>query len=911
MMKRKSSSGFTAIEVLLAGFLMTIIIAGAFLVFGALSEKSDLLFGDTELRQRIRYVEELLRRDLERAVPTAELEWYAELDGVPGPRFNPEPFADYGSDGVPDIAEIGYDGSPTTTGWVTGTPCDSLTYNPDPRCDNAPGFQFPHATFCSAGLPPLYVACPLNPLQQLEGNGILDPGEWLIDIDANGHYTGEPFWDYMQAATASDSWDQNGTLLTGSSLNYQFDIGTNLFTTGLGTRNLSRQVDFIDVDGDGVFSPTDQYWHGSVTSLGDPTPPEDDPLTLLVDETFSAIDGTLAIRGVAGAIPGGNSGLAYKRLTAGIQPLSPFGYIDFPFPTTLYSLPTQSTNGKYDRFEIPIYDYFGGVVNKGNQDSLYFRTFVDIAGQDVPANVYYRIVFQNTNSNYSESFDDTVGYTDLDPAFLFTDPTANLVGVVNGLGIGDGVWTPGEPITPDTNRNGICDPIVDPGERRLQRIVILPGSQDPIVQDLGPAVRFNVEYFDSAVGRFVAPFSDSGIDGLFNVEEAGYLNPPNGPVNCPDRQGDDYFPTMKEIPLNSTAAASTISNNGALSATENNGSLDLLNSTGIPAATLSRNPFLQGSGGFSAPFPSGSVPFFPALPNQYGPGENQFEGFKKFGYPDAAGILVGLDNFEMIPLNAREQIPLLGHLEWMTLEPLAREQNARYGLIYGVVVNFCDPTVPAGMPGACVAASANCLSATAGYVRYLFSITDVLDSRFYRFSPGAVFDDEGWLRCSGVRDSFAFLKPGDLVFVWGFLIPPQNLSGNFGAEAVRVPVPPGYYPLIEKRGERLRLDLSKVPGGAPTPDQLRGVPAVYRAPYLPPALRIDFALEGYSPDSSVGQGIYFRDLRIWSMFGRGFDTAGRGSQGTPPSIPIRGTVFTVQPGQGSGTGTRRLNGLPY
>jgi len=505
--------------------------------------------------------------------------------------------------------------------------------------------------------------------------------------------------------------------------------------------------------------------------------------------------------------------LFYENFARNFAPLSPFGFFDSNIPVD------KPPYEQYDPSEPILYDYFGGIVNNGDQDTLYLRTLVDIKGEMVTANVYYRLVFRNTIRNYAETFQDT-GYTWIDG---------------NTYGAGDGIWTPGE-VFFDENGNGFCDPIVDPGERRLQRIVSLPGNPQAIVQDLGPAVRFNVEYFDAAQKRFVAPFSDTGWDGLFDSQEEGFV----WPCGCTDPRGDNSISLVEGFGL------------------ENDGVLGRVNFKGILPENQNWNPYLPNS-----------------ISSGFGLQENPFVGIKRFGYPESAGTTVVQPCLSLRAFNAMEPLPPLANLEYVVLEPITNNQFVSNDLLFPVLVS--EDTACAGFPNDDVN-------------RYVNIVLQNKLGGFYRFSAAGVFDEEGWLRCAGVRDNFAFLRPGDEVFVWAFLIPPPSVSADPEARGARVPVPPGYYPMIEKRGNRLRLDLSTVPGGTPTPEQLQGVPAIYRAPYLPPALRIDFALEGEDSERED------RNLRVWPIQGANFEQAGIRSQGTPSSIPIRGTVLTVVPG---------------
>lgn len=818
----KTMRGFTLLEVLLAGFIVTVVVAGAFIVFGALTEKANIFFSDSELRSRMRNVESTIRKDIERAYPTSEMEFYAELDGVTGPRFTPEPFADYGTDRTPDEAEPGYNGDPSIP----------ALYNPDPACDDF------RPAYCAP--PP-----PIDTTNRTENNALLDAGEVYFDIDGNGRYTGEPFDDngidqlggnsHQAAWQNNNKWDFDPTLFPippaqGGGFTFLHEFWNPALHGG-------RTGDF---DGDGIYSPKDNYFSDPNSFFLDPTPVLDNPLTFMVDETLRMRDGAHFMQDycVAKLQPGGAWNLKanlYDQLTLNYQLLSPFGFLDFTGTNNAADWPfsgPNTTNGRYDSSEVPLYDYFPGVVNNGDQDTFYLRTRVEIQGEVVPANVYYRIVFRNDNKNYAERFTDSNG---------------------------DGIWNYGEPFDPadDLNGNGICDPIVDPGERRLQRIVTVAGQNVTFLQDLGPAVRFNVQYFDPVDRQYVEPFSDTGIDGLYDGEEPPLGGAPStlfsgGALQgcntfCPDWTGDNYFPGLAE------------------NSTENNGRLDATNNRGIPALTLTRNPFIPNYPFLQAPLPQN-------------PGENPFEGIKKFGYPDAAGALVVQHCLNLYPIDSREQIPILAPGEFVSLEPI--HPDYPYETLYPVSLSIC--------PQDCASAPNPCPN---NAVRGKLQVgSPIHDGEIFRFMPAAVFDDEGWLRCAGVRDNFAYLTPGDQVFVWGFLIPPRLAFENVGSSTVRVPVPPGYYTLVEKRGNRLRLDLSKVPGGAPTSEQLRGVPAIYRAPFLPPAFRIDFALEGESSD------IKGRDLRIWTLEGTGFRRAGVGSQGTPPEIPIRGTVLTAVPG---------------
>lgn len=843
------------LEILISVFILTVILTGSFLAFGAFTEKAQILVADGELRARIRYVEALLRTDIERAVKTDRLEWYQELDGITGPRFIPEPFADFGWDGLPNEAEPAFQGDPVVglVGSQSRDPNNDDFYNPAGCINTING-----------------IGCLGSPWNCTERNGIFDPGEYYFDIDKNGRYTGEPYLDNAidQNGAYQSLWDPNGVADAVNPFindrNYRFDsmatpVGVFRETWPTFFYDTAGNTEPYDIDRDRSLTPTDEYLAVLPLTQLDPTRPEDNPLTFLVDERLRAIDGSGWIRTVSG----GNA-LNFDRITANFVPLSPFGFFDVNYnpvracgPWPIGGLNTTA-NDRFDPNEVPLYDYFGGIVNAGDQDTLYLRTRVELGGQMVEVNVYYRLIFQNTNLNYSEQFTDNNG---------------------------NRIWDLGvDSITPaqDLNGNGVPDPIVDPsdptqqrsGERRLQRLVFLPGSLTPILQDLGPAIRFNIEYWDAGQQRFLAPFSDTGNDGLFDSEE----NPPFSSIcgNCPDFSGDNFVPGR-------------MTNAG----TENNGVLDLANISGLPAGQLNKNPFLV-SVGSGIPFPVG---------------ENPFEGIKRFGYPDSAGTLVLNACGNLYPLNAREQIPLLGPGDPVFLEPIGYRHQFRISFgdfsslpptvpvpgssqqpgvfslgapldtLFFLQQRICDGSASAPCPVGC---PANQLWNSLGHSEGM--------NQFFRFSPAGVFGDDGWLRCAGVSDSFANLKAGDQVFVWAFALPPR--VGGLGTNRfdAKVPVPPGYYTVVDIRGNRLLLDLSAVPGGAPASSELSGVPAIYRAPYLPPSLRIDFALEG--------QDVFGirRELRPWSFAGPVLGQAGTATQGTASGAPVRGMVLTLMPG---------------
>ncbi len=874
--------GFSMLEVLLAATIFIGLMGGILIIFGAFTEKTELLLQDSDLRRRVRQVEELLRKDIERAVPTAELEFYAERDGVPGPYFVPEPFADYGRDGIPNQAEPGYD--PT---FFFGPKTCNPAYNPDPHGDDSAArwqqynaAQVGAANQCipvfgripnvPSNVPPTNFDKPLNPTpadlliyDYSEGNGILDPGEWLQDINGDGKYTGEPFVD--------DARDQFGILHDGTgnppgagnltdwrnplsptpNSNRRWDFEPTLVQDPGNPGNFvfPREV-FTDIDGDGIFSPADAALDDWRLFRNDPTPPEDNPLTHNVDETMRMVDGTGAVRAGAQNPSFGstnNPALFWDLFTRAYVPLSPFGFLDL----NVVDGASNTSDGIFSAEDMLLYDYFGGIVNNGDQDTLYLRTFVEVGNQLVPANVYWRLIFNNTNRNYSEQFDD-IGALMLQGGGTF--------------GAGDGIWQIGEPFT-DTNGNGICDPIVDPGEIRLQRIVSYPGNPAALIQDLGAAVRFNVEYFDVASGRYVAPFSDTGMDGLYDGQELRFRR---GCGACTDPEGDNYLPGTNP------------------QGTEGNGILDTANSIGLPPGSHNWNPYLLGAPAASQSTPATAFPFDSGLPAALSPiGENPFVGIKRFGYPETAGILVSTSCFNIRPFDGRDQIPPLPVRHHIALEAFGGNKLIFPGFIQG-----CDPNFNQAGVACATTCATNPLAARAN-LRCL----EAPDGAMYRFSPVGIFDEEGWLRCTGVPGGFSFLRPGDEIFLWAFSIPAETSSFNEGNYNVLVPVPPGHYRIIAIKGSRLLVDLSTVPGGSPTPSQLRGTPCIFRAGYVPPAIRIDFALSNESRliGGKVPDFLRNRDRHIWTLQGRAVRNAGLATQGIDLDSSILGTVVVCSP----------------
>ena len=186
-------------------------------------------------------------------------------------------------------------------------------------------------------------------------------------------------------------------------------------------------------------------------------------------------------------------------------------------------------------------------------------------------------------------------------------------------------------------------------------------------------------------------------------------------------------------------------------------------------------------------------------------------------------------------MNAKEPLPIIADQDYGAFEPLVVVPGENYGLFRPLVQLACNPfDLTPAVPGpavncegggpelvqGCGGAAENPPGAGGAtppfdgatpygglgapspprrqFIDRFFS-TPFL-SNLYRFSPTGWFDNEGWLHCSGIRDNFVYLRPGDLMFVWAFVIPPDQTVNNPTSEIVKVPVPPGYYPVSEIRG---------------------------------------------------------------------------------------------------------------